>query len=207
MNRMFAEIPRIEGARIVLRRLGEADAAPLARLAHSAAVYRYLPTFLYEQKYPDIDRVIRGLYTECIRESMILGVFLREDGRFCGLAQNQLHRAPAGVGKSLRQLHGLPERLGRKQSGGQIVRGDRLARGSADAAYAGLGRFRAQDDDAGAAGRELLPVGETGNDSQRNDNSADHDTISSAFLIQSYYITRNLDCQGRGVQEILSDPA
>ena len=84
---MFAEIPRIEGARIVLRRLGEADAAPLARLAHSAAVYRYLPTFLYEQKYPDIDRVIRGLYTECIRESMILGVFLREDGRFCGLAE------------------------------------------------------------------------------------------------------------------------
>ena len=87
MKGLFSEIPHIGDERLVLRRLGKADAVPLARLAHSAAVYRYLPTFLYEQKYPDIDRVIRGLYTECIRESMILGVFLREDGRFCGLAE------------------------------------------------------------------------------------------------------------------------
>ena len=87
MKKLFSEIPRIEGERLLLHRIVETDAPALERFAHSDAVYRYLPTFLYEQKYPDICRVIRGLYEECFRESILLGVFLREDGAFCGLAE------------------------------------------------------------------------------------------------------------------------
>ena len=90
----FSEIPTLEGPRLTLRRVTDADAAPLARLAHSTAVYRWLPTFLYEQKYPDIHRVIDGLYTECLRESLILGVFLRDGNRFTGLAEMYGFRDP-----------------------------------------------------------------------------------------------------------------
>ena len=52
---------------------------------NSPAVYRYLPTFLYEKKYEDIHYVIRHLYDECFQESIILGVF--EIDQFCGLAE------------------------------------------------------------------------------------------------------------------------
>lgn len=48
-------------------------------------VYRYLPTFLFKKKYPDVGRVIERLYDECFRESIILGVF--KDDAFCGLAE------------------------------------------------------------------------------------------------------------------------
>lgn len=97
----FSEIPHLHGERLELRRITDADAAPLERLAHSANVYRLLPTFLYEQKYPDIHRVIDGLYGECLRESLILGVFLREGGGFCGLAEmygfrDEIHKISIG---------------------------------------------------------------------------------------------------------------
>ena len=101
MKKLFSEIPRLEGERILLRRIEESDAPALQRLAHSDAVYRYLPTFLYEQKYPDIHRVVRGLYGECFRESILLGVFLRADGAFCGLAEmygyrQEIHKVSIG---------------------------------------------------------------------------------------------------------------
>ena len=101
MKKLFSEVPRLESGRLVLRRIVAADAPSLERLARSAAVYRYLPTFLYEQKYADIGRVIEGLYTECFKESIILGAFLREDGRFCGLAEiygfrDTIHKASIG---------------------------------------------------------------------------------------------------------------
>ena len=90
----FSEIPRLEGGRLLLRRITHGDADALAGLARSEAVYRYLPTFLYEQKYPDIHRVIDGLYAECLEESLILGVFLRDGDRFCGLAEMYGFRDP-----------------------------------------------------------------------------------------------------------------
>ena len=101
MQKLFSVVPLIEGERITLRRITGADAAALERLAHSAAVYRYLPTFLYEQKYPEISRVISGLYTECFRESIILGVYLRENGCFCGIGEiygyrDEIHKASIG---------------------------------------------------------------------------------------------------------------
>ena len=90
----FSEIPRLGGGRLLLRRITHGDADALAGLARSEAVYRYLPTFLYEQKYPDIHRVIDGLYAECLEESLILGVFLRDEDRFCGLAEMYGFRDP-----------------------------------------------------------------------------------------------------------------
>lgn len=51
----------------------------------SPRVNRCLPTFLFEQKYNDSREVIRRLYDECLKESLILGIY--EQDRFCGLAE------------------------------------------------------------------------------------------------------------------------
>ena len=60
---------------------------------------QYLPTFLFEQKYDTVHCVIRRLYNECFKESIILGVFM--DDRFCGLAEiygyrEKTHKASIG---------------------------------------------------------------------------------------------------------------
>ncbi len=49
-------------------------------------IYRYAPAFLFERKYEDIHEVIDKLYTECLEDSLILGVFLNSV-EFCGLAE------------------------------------------------------------------------------------------------------------------------
>ena len=99
MKRLFSEIPYIETERLVLRKIEETDADSLSELAHSPNVYRYLPTFLFEQKYEDVHEVIRRLYDECFKESIILGVFMEEE--FCGLAEiygyrENTHKASIG---------------------------------------------------------------------------------------------------------------
>ena len=101
--KLFDEIPTLENERILLRRLNDADAEDLRELAHSGRVYRYLPTFLFEQKYDDPHIVIQKLYTECFqaKESLILGVFLKAAGAFCGLAEfygfkDSLHKTCVG---------------------------------------------------------------------------------------------------------------
>ena len=52
-------------------------------------VYRYLPTFLHEKKYRDIHLMLEDLYGSCFREkiSLILGIYLKTDLSFCGLAE------------------------------------------------------------------------------------------------------------------------
>ena len=92
MKKLFSEIPCLESPRLVLKQLADEHAQDLYELAHSERVYRYLPTFLFEQKYDDIHYVIRRLYDECFRESIILGVF--EEDRFCGLAEMYGYRDP-----------------------------------------------------------------------------------------------------------------
>ena len=84
-KKLFSEIPCLKGERLTLRRLTRADQAGLQELVDSPRVYRYLPTFLFEQKYPDVGYVIDHLYDECWKESIILGVFLGDE--FCGLAE------------------------------------------------------------------------------------------------------------------------
>lgn len=99
MKKLFSEIPHLYGERVELRGLVPADAEALAALTSSPNVYRYLPTFLFEKKYPDADEVIRRLYGECFEESIILGIF--EDGAFCGLAEfyglrDEIHKISVG---------------------------------------------------------------------------------------------------------------
>lgn len=99
MKKIFSEIPYIKTERLVLIKIEETDAEGLSELAHSPNVYRYLPTFLFEQKYEDVHEVIRRLYGECFNESIILGVFMEEE--FCGLAEiygyrENTHKASIG---------------------------------------------------------------------------------------------------------------
>ncbi len=99
MKKLFSEIPYIKSERLILRKIEETDAEDLSELTHSPNVYRYLPTFLFEQKYEDIHYVIRRLYDECFKESIILGVFMENE--FCGLAEiygyrENTHKASIG---------------------------------------------------------------------------------------------------------------
>ena len=85
MKKLFSEIPYIQSDRLTLKMLTEEDADALHEFVNSDVVYKYLPTFLFERKYEDINYVIRHLYDECLKESIILGIFC--DGEFCGLAE------------------------------------------------------------------------------------------------------------------------
>ena len=89
MKKLFDEIPQLENEQIILRKLENGDADDLREMTLSAEVYRYLPTFLYEQKYDDPYEVISRVYTDCYlaKESLILGIFLKEGQHFCGLAE------------------------------------------------------------------------------------------------------------------------
>lgn len=91
VKKLFSEIPDLKGERVTLRALTPDDADGLRELTESAEVYRLLPTFLFEKKYGDAEYVIRRLYDECLKNSLILGVF--KDGTFCGLAEIYGYRA------------------------------------------------------------------------------------------------------------------
>ena len=67
----------------MLKRIGIDDAEGLQELVSNPAVYRYLPTFLFEKKYPDVRKVIALLYTECFKESIITGIYTDEGLRNC----------------------------------------------------------------------------------------------------------------------------
>ena len=89
---LFSEIPRLEKDGITLSRLLPEHAESLRELIGNPRVYRYLPTFLFEKKYGNPSEVIRRLYGECLRESMILGVF--REGKFAGIAEFYGYREP-----------------------------------------------------------------------------------------------------------------
>ncbi|MBO4359551.1 MAG: GNAT family N-acetyltransferase [Eubacteriaceae bacterium] len=84
-KKLFSEIPYIQGGTLTLKALAREDAEGLRELVDNPEVYRYLPTFLFEKRYDDVLTVIDRLYDECIKESIILGIF--SDGEFCGLAE------------------------------------------------------------------------------------------------------------------------
>ena len=104
MKELFPEPPVLAGGRLCLRPLSLSDAGNLRRLTREDAVYRYLPTFLFEQKYSRAEDVLRRLYDEGLNDSLILGIFM--DDRFCGLSEVYSYRAPihkASVGYRLLQ--------------------------------------------------------------------------------------------------------
>ena len=92
MRLLFTDLPVLQGEGLLLRPLESADAGDLLRLTRQENVYRYLPTYLFEKQSGDMEAVIRGLYHECLEDSLILGVF--RDRRFCGLAEVYGYRAP-----------------------------------------------------------------------------------------------------------------
>ena len=49
----FTEILYLKGDRLCLRALTPDDAPALKELTENPRVYRWLPTFLFEKKYPD----------------------------------------------------------------------------------------------------------------------------------------------------------
>lgn len=76
----FDEMPHIEGKNVILREMVETDAPALERFTQSEEVYRYLPTFLYEQKYEDKAYAIARMREECFdtKESILLAICLRD---------------------------------------------------------------------------------------------------------------------------------
>ena len=81
--KLFDEYPEIRGERIRIRRMRTEDAPALQRLAENRNVYRYLPTFLYEQKYADKEEAIARMDEECFRtkESILLAICLTEGAK------------------------------------------------------------------------------------------------------------------------------
>ena len=104
MKGLFPEPPVLCGVNLCLKPLTLSDAYNLSRLTRQEAVYRYLPTFLFEKKYDDPTEVIRCLYDEGLEDSLILGIY--REKRFCGLLEVYSYREPihkASIGYRLLQ--------------------------------------------------------------------------------------------------------
>ena len=121
MIKLFDEIPYLRGEQITLRRLSTSDLPALREMTADARVYQYLPTFLFEQQYGDLDRMLDELYGQCFaaKESLILAVERNADATFCGLAE----------------FYGFKDSL-RKTCIGYRLRQDRWGSGIATAAVA-----------------------------------------------------------------------
>ena len=102
-GKLFDEIPRIEGERIVLDRVVDADADALADLKGNPNVQRYLPAFLFENQRDDVHETIRLLYGDLFanKESLILAIRMKDTGELVGLAEfyglrDELHKVSIG---------------------------------------------------------------------------------------------------------------
>lgn len=96
MKKLFSEIPYLNNERIVLKGVEDGDANALTVMTSNTNVYRYLPTFLFEQQYDDIHEMISLIYEDCYKkeENLILGIYLKEDMTFCGLAEFYGYKDP-----------------------------------------------------------------------------------------------------------------
>ena len=63
MLELFPEPPVLEGEGLCLSPLQAKDVPGLRQLTRQEEVYRYLPTFLFERKYPDAEDVIDRMLT------------------------------------------------------------------------------------------------------------------------------------------------
>ena len=90
MRALFEEFPRLESDRLLLREWTATDAPALEEIIRDPAVYRYLPTFLYEQSVPDTEKMIAGARAACFdtKDSILFGVCLRDaPDRVVGIAE------------------------------------------------------------------------------------------------------------------------
>ena len=102
-KKLFSEIPRIEGERIVLDRVIASDADALRDLMNDPDVQRYLPTYLFEKQREDVDETIRLLYGDYFanKESLILAIRVKDTGELAGLIElyglrDRLHKISVG---------------------------------------------------------------------------------------------------------------
>ena len=102
-KKLFSEVPRIEGDRIVLDRVVDSDADALSDLIDDPAVQRYLPTYLFEKQFSDVHEAIELFYGDLFQsgESLILASRLKETGEMTGLAEfyglrDELHKVSVG---------------------------------------------------------------------------------------------------------------
>ena len=58
--KLFDEIPYLENERIYLKKLDIQDTDVLKELISNDRVYRYLPTFLFEKQYDDMEERSAG---------------------------------------------------------------------------------------------------------------------------------------------------
>ena len=103
MKKIFDEVPHLVGENITIKRITQQDAAALSEMVNDKDVYRYLPTFLFEQKYDDINYVIKQMYDECFanKESVFMGIYQNGGGEFCGIAEfygfkDDIHKVSIG---------------------------------------------------------------------------------------------------------------
>ena len=67
MALLFPDQPVLKGERICIKPLKDYNASGLARLTSEEEVYRYLPTYLFEKKYPDIMDTIDTALRRCLK--------------------------------------------------------------------------------------------------------------------------------------------
>jgi len=79
--KLFDEYPYIETDTVVLKKMSAADADALSDMVKNEQLYRYLPTFLYEQKYEDIREMLAKMDEECFlpKESLLLGIYVMKN--------------------------------------------------------------------------------------------------------------------------------
>ena len=86
---LFDSFPRLESDRLILREWTKADLPALDELRKSEAVYRYLPTFLYEQSYENAEEMLLHMREECFdtKASILLAIELKESQAVAGIAE------------------------------------------------------------------------------------------------------------------------
>ncbi len=79
--KLFDEYPVLRNDRVIMRKMRMADVEALTELTSREAVYRTVPSFLYELKYADKHDMIENMDRECFdtRESLLLGVYLTDE--------------------------------------------------------------------------------------------------------------------------------
>ena len=130
---LFDRYPVLEDETILIHKMSESDAGDLHALATDPEVYKTLPTFLFEQKYPDALEVIRRLDRECFekKDSIIMGVYLKTDPqRLIGIAElynYEEEKQKASIGYRLNSKYwgkGLGTRIAALLTGYLMDRGD-----------------------------------------------------------------------------------
>ena len=109
MIKLFDEIPYIEYGDITLSKVVPSDVPGLAELTSDDMVYKYLPTFLFEKQFSDMNEVVSGIYRDIFesKESLILGIHRKGSDELAGLAEfygfkDSIHKISIGYRLSQR---------------------------------------------------------------------------------------------------------